>query len=62
MKLKVIISVVVVLAVVALCSFSYIYYRRKMAKRKGTCAVVAFSGMIVVPLLEKFLLPFSFFV
>ncbi|XP_016492886.1 G-type lectin S-receptor-like serine/threonine-protein kinase At4g03230 [Nicotiana tabacum] len=34
-KLKVIISAVVVLAAVALCSFSYIYYRRKMAKRKA---------------------------
>ncbi|XP_009788889.1 receptor-like serine/threonine-protein kinase SD1-8 isoform X4 [Nicotiana sylvestris] len=39
-----------VLAVVALCSFSYIYYRRKMAKRKGTCVVDVFSGLIVLPL------------
>ncbi|KAJ8543486.1 hypothetical protein K7X08_006009 [Anisodus acutangulus] len=33
LKLKVIISAVVVVAVLLLCSFSYIYYRRKMAKR-----------------------------
>ncbi|KAM3301689.1 G-type lectin S-receptor-like serine/threonine-protein kinase [Capsicum chacoense] len=33
LKLKVIISGVVAIAVLLLCSFSYIYYRRKMAKR-----------------------------
>ncbi|MCD7448456.1 hypothetical protein HAX54_042254 [Datura stramonium] len=33
LKLKVIISAVVFVAALLLCSFSYIYYRRKMAKR-----------------------------
>lgn len=32
-----------------------------MAKRIGTCVAITFSGIVVIPLPEKFLLPFFFF-